>query len=122
MISCILLGTYNTTGDIFWFCMEVYVDLIALCMLIRRHRRRETDVMCASNDGPKGERKMLNSITLLAYPRSYIIFTELMWSMYSVAMILSCALSCFGAVFRPFEYGFIRLFASPRLKTSEETS
>ena len=28
MISRILLGTYNTTGDIFWFCMEVCVDLM----------------------------------------------------------------------------------------------
>ena len=67
-------------------------------------------------DGPKGERKRLNAIILLAYPRSYMIFTALMWNMYSVAMILSCALSCFGTVFRPFEYGFIRLFAMPRLK------
>ena len=116
MISHMLLGTYNTTGDIFWFRMEVCVDLIALCMLICRPRQRETDVTCANNDGPKGERKRLNSITLLAYPWSYMIFTELMWNMYSVAMILSCALSCFGAVFRPFEYGFIRLFALPRLK------
>ena len=71
---------------------------------------------CANNFGPKGERKRLNSITILAYPRSYMIFTELMWSMYSVAMILCCALSCFGTVFRPFEYVFIRLFALPRLK------
>ena len=116
MVSLILLGTYNTTGDIFWLCMEVCVDLIALCMLIHRSCRREPGVTCANNFGPKGERKRLNSITILAYPRSYMIFTELMWNMYSVAMILCCALSCFGAVFRPFEYGFIRLFALPRLK------
>ena len=116
MVSRMLFGTYNTPGDIFWFCMEVCVDLIAFCMLIRRPCRRETGVTCANNDGPKGERNWLNSMTLLAYPRSYMSFTELMWNMYSVAMILSCALSCLGAVFRPFEYGFIRLFALPRLK------
>ena len=116
MVSRILLGTYNTTGDMFWFCMEVCVDLIAFCLLIRRPRWRETGVTCANDGGPKGERKRLNSITLLAYPRSYMIFTALMWNMYSVAMILCCALSCFGTVFRPFEYGFIRLFALPRLK------
>ena len=33
-----------------------------------------------------------------------------------MAMILCCALSCFGAVFHPFEYGFICLFVLPRLK------
>ncbi len=115
MVSRILLGTYRTTGDMFWFCMEVCVDLIAFCLLIRRPRQRETGVTCANDGGPKGKRKRLNSITLFAYPRSYMIFTALMWNMYSVAMILCCALSCFGAVFRPFEYGFIRLFALPRL-------
>ena len=114
MVSRILLGTYNTTGDIFWFCMEVRVDLIAFCLLIRCPCRRETGVTCADDGGPKGERKRLNSITLLAYPQSYMIFTELMWNMNSVAMILCYALSCFGAVFRPFEYGFIRLLALPR--------
>ena len=33
-----------------------------------------------------------------------------------MVMLLSCALGCFGAVFRPFEYGCICLFALPRLK------
>ena len=94
LLSRTLLDTYNTTGDIFCFCMEVCVHLIALCMLICSPRRREPGVTCAHNFGPKGERKRLNLITLLAYPRSYMIFTELMWSMYSVAMILCCALSC----------------------------
>ena len=75
MISRMLLGTYNTTGDILWFCIEVCVDLIAFCMLIRCPRWRETGVTCANNDGPKGKRKRLNSITLLAYPQSYMIFS-----------------------------------------------
>ena len=113
MVSRILLGTYNTTGDMFWFCMEVCVDLIAFCLLIRRPRRRETGVTCANDGGPKGERKRLNSITLLAYPRSYIIFTELPWSMWSIAIILNCALRCYFCVFQPFKYGFICLFALP---------
>ena len=118
MVSRISLGTYETTGDLFWFCVEICIDLFVFYALIRRPRRRDTGVTCANSNGNglKGVRKRLNSITLLAYPRSYMIFTELMWNMYSVAVLLSCALSCFGTVFCPFEYGVIRLFALPRLK------
>ena len=116
MISRMLRGSYDTPNRLFWCCVEACVDFYALCLLIRGTRRRETGVTCANENRLNGVRKRFNSITLLAYPRSYMIFTELMWSMYSVAMFLCCALSCFDMVFRPFEYGVIRLFALPRLK------
>ena len=67
-------------------------------------------------NGLKGTKKRLKKITLFAYPRAYMIFTELMWNMYSVAMLLRCALSSFGAIYCPFEYGVVALFALPRLK------
>ena len=116
MISRMLRGSYDTPNRLFWCCVEACVDFYALCLLIRGTRRRETGVTCANENRLNGVRKRFNSITLLAYPRSYMILTELMWSMYSVAMFLCCALSCFGMVFQPFEYGVIRLFALPRLK------
>ena len=63
--------------------------------------------------GLKGTKKCLNKITLFAYLWAYMIFTELMWSMYSVAMLLRCALSSFGAIYCPFEYGIVAIFALP---------
>jgi len=47
-------------------------------------------------------------------------FSELIWSMYSVAMLLLCALSLFGTVYCLFEYGIIAIFALPRLKKAPD--
>ena len=115
MVSRILLGKYNTINDIFRFCVEVCVYFLAY-FLIRRPRRRDTSVTSDIHNDLKCTKKRLSKVTLFAYPRAYLIFTKLMWSMDSVAMLLSCALCCFGAIFRLFEYGFICLFALPRLK------
>ena len=99
---------------LFWWYMELCVDLLSF-LLITCFRRRDIGETHVKH-GLKGVKKRLNKITLLAYPRSYMILSELMWSMYSVAMFLNCALSCYFSVFRPFEYGILTLFALPRRK------
>ena len=45
-----------------------------------------------------------------------MILSELMLSMYSVAMLLNYVLHCYCSVFRPFEYGIMFLFALHRRK------
>ena len=99
---------------LFWRYIELCVDLLSFLLItcVRRRDIGETHV----KHGLKGVKKRLNKITLLAYPRSYMILSELMWSMYSVAMFLNCALSCYFSVFRPFEYGILTLFALPHRK------
>ncbi len=95
--------------------MGLCVDLLSFLFILTCSRRRDIDETQVKH-GLKGVKKRLNKITLLAYPRSYMILSELMWSMYSVAMFLNCALSCYFSVFRPFEYGILTLFALPRRK------
>ena len=117
MLGRIFRNTHSPIDSfLFWFCVEICIDLFVF-FLIRSLRRRDTGV--TSNRlsfGLKGTKKRLNKITLLAYPRAYMIFTELMWSMYSVAMLLRCALSLFGEIYCPFNYGVVAIFALPRIK------
>ena len=84
-----------------WFFVEMCADLFVFSLL-RGLRRRDTGgtTMCLI-DCPKGVKK---------------IFSELMWSMWSVAMLIRCALCSFGTVYCPFEYGIVALFALPRMK------
>ena len=110
-----VLHRINTITDVLWFCFEVCVDLF-VASLICGLRRRETGVTLSSSSGLKGTKKRMNKVTLFAYPRAYMIFSELMWSMYSVAMILRCALRLFGTVYLPFDYGVVVIFVIPRLK------
>ena len=98
MVSRILLGKYDTIDDIFWFCVEVCVDCLAYSLL-HRPRQRDTGVTSENHNGLNGTNKRLSKVTLFAYLWAYLIFTKLMWSMYSVAMLSSCALCCFGAAF-----------------------
>jgi len=96
----IFLNTRSPTDSFpFWVCAEFCIDLFVF-VLIQSFRRRDTGV--TSNRlsfGLKGTKKRLNKIMLFAYPRAHMIFTELMWSMYSVATLLRCALSSFGAIY-----------------------
>ena len=116
MRSCIIHDTcINSEEDLlFWWYMELCVDFLSLLLITWFCRR---DIGKASvKHGLKGAEKRLKKITLLAYPLSYMILLELMWSMYSVAMILSCALCCYFSIFCPFEYGIMTLFALHRRK------
>ena len=99
---------------LFWWYMELCVDLLSF-LLITWFRRRDIGETHVKH-GLKGVKNRLKKITLRAYPRSYMILSELMWSMYYVAMFLNCALSCYFSVFRPFEYGILTLFALHRRK------
>ena len=96
-----------------WFFVEMCADLFVFSLL-RGLRRRDTGgtTMCLL-DCPKGVKKRVKRYTLLAYPRAYMIFSELMWSMWSVAMLIRCALCSFGTVYCPIEYGIVALFALP---------
>lgn len=118
MLGRIFQNTHSPIDSfLFWFCVEICVDLFVF-ILIRSFRRRDTGVTSnrLTNNGLKGTKKRLKKITLFAYPRAYMILTALMWNMYSVAMLLRCALSSFGAIYCPFEYGVVAIFALPRLK------
>ena len=42
--------------------------------------------------------------------------SEIMWSMYSIAMLLWNDLHCFGVIYCPFQYGVVALFCVPRAK------
>ena len=53
---------------------------------------------------------------LQVYPRTWFISSEIMWSLYSIAMLLSNELRCFGVVYCPFQCGIISLFCMPRVK------
>ena len=109
-------GTPNPFVFWLWFCVEICVDL-CIILLLRGLRRRDTGVTskCVSAS-LKGTKKRVKRYTLLAYPRAYMIFSELMWSMWSVAMLIRCALCSFGTVYCPFEYGIVAIFALPRMK------
>ena len=117
MIGRKSLSDHGTTDPFvfwLWFCVEICVDLCVI-WLLRGLRRRDTGV--TSNFASlKGTKKRVKRYTLLAYPRAYMIFSELMWSMWSVAMLIRCALCSFGTVYCPFEYGIVALFALPRMK------
>ena len=109
-------GTPNPFVFWLWFCVEICADL-CIILLLRGFRRRDTGVTSNSNCASlKGTKKRVKRYTLLAYPRAYMIFSELMWSMWSVAMLIRCALCSFGTVYCPFEYGIVAIFALPRMK------
>ena len=60
-----------------WFFVEMCADLFVFSLL-RGLRRRDTGgtTMCLL-DCPKGVKKHVKRYTLLAYPRAYMIFSEL---------------------------------------------
>ena len=84
-------------------CVDLMSILFVTCF--RRRDNSETHV----KHELKGVKKRLKKRTLLSYPLSYMILSELMWSMYSVAMFLNCALSCYFSIFRLSEYGILTL-------------
>ena len=95
------LGFHETTDSFVfwsWFCVEICVDLFVI-LLLRGLRRRDTGVTSKCVFASlKGTKKRVKRYTLLAYPRAYMIFSELMWSMWSVAMLIRCALCSFGII------------------------
>ena len=102
MLSCIIHDTCIGSEEnfLFWQYMELCVDFLSP-LLITWFRRREIGETSVKH-GLKGVDKKLKKITLLAYPWSYMIISELMWSMYLVAMFLNCALYCYFSIFCPF--------------------
>mmetsp|Transcript_5087 Transcript_5087/g.7613 ORF Transcript_5087/g.7613 Transcript_5087/m.7613 type:complete len:111 (+) Transcript_5087:288-620(+) len=90
-IGCILLDKHRSTDSVLFvlqFFVEVCIDLF-IFLLIRVLRWRDTNVtLKCSFDGLKGTKKSMNKIMLFAYPRTHMIFFELMWSMHSVTMVL----------------------------------
>ena len=75
-------------------CFTVFAGLL-LVRKIRTtpDRRRETG---GRGTGCIGARKRAAATTITAYPCAWLILSNLMWSMYSVAMMLSCSLHDFG--------------------------
>merc|ERR1712226_1337872 len=55
-------------------------------------------------------------------PCRWLIFSEIMWNMWSMAMLIGCKMSCFGVVYCQFEYGVVKIFAMPRKKKSDYIS
>ena len=53
---------------------------------------------------------------LQIYPYGWLILSEIMWSMYSIVMLLWNNLRCFGVIYCPFHYGVVALFYVPRAK------
>ena len=119
MIGRKSLSDHGTTDPFvfwLWFCVEICIDLCVI-WLLRGLRRRDTGVTSnCTLASLKGTKKRVKRYMLLAYPRAYMIFSNLMWSMWSVAMLIRCALSSFGTVYCPFEYGIVAIFALPRMK------
>mgnify|MGYP000010813628 FL=1 len=75
-----------------------YFTVFAGLLLVRKirttpDRRRETG---GRGTGCIGARKRAAATTIIAYPCAWLILSNLMWSMYSVAMMLSCSLNDFG--------------------------
>ena len=107
MFSCIIYDTCIGFEEdlLFWRYIELCVDFLSFLLITWFHRRDigETSV----KHRLKGVEKRLKKITLLAY----MFLSELMWSTYSVAMFLICALCCYFSAFHPFEYGIMTLFA-----------
>ena len=124
----------DETEDYFIFsCLEVCIALLLFCAILWR-RRRETDVKEAPRFSPlqreavftnvKFSKSNINQIdlhlrkksTFMVLPCRWLVFSEIMWSMWSMAMLLGCRLDRFGVVYSPFEYGVVKLFALPRAK------
>ena len=55
------------------------------------------------------------NLKLIVYPWAWFIYWEIMWSMYSVAMLLSCSLKRFGLLYC-FDYGVPQIIIKPKLK------
>ena len=53
---------------------------------------------------------------LQVYPCRWLILSKIMWSMYSIAMLVCNDLRCFGVIYCPFQYGVVALFCMPRIK------
>ena len=53
---------------------------------------------------------------LQAYPCRWLILSNIMWSMWSTAMLVCNNLRCFGVIYCPFRYGVVALFCVPRIK------
>ena len=53
---------------------------------------------------------------LQVYPCRWLILSKIMWSMYSIAMLLWNDLRCFCVIYCPFQYGVVALFCVPRMK------
>ena len=53
---------------------------------------------------------------LQVYPCRWLILSEIMWIIYSIAMLLLNDLRCFGIIYCPFQYGVVALFCVPRIK------
>ena len=50
---------------------------------------------------------------LQVYPCRWLILSEIMREMYSIAMLLQNDLRCFGVIYCPFQYGVVALFSMP---------
>ena len=123
----------ETENYFIFSCLEVCIALV-LFYSILWNRRRETDVKEAPRLLPLRRKAVqtpfkksfhyINYIemrspeesALKVLPCRWLIFSEVMWNMWSVAMVLGCKLDRFGVVYSPFEYGIIKLFALPRIK------
>ena len=99
---------------LFWRYMELCVDFFvnfAYNVVLLKENRRDTCEAWTEGCREEAETDNPSCLSVVLYD-----FSELMWSMYSVAMFLNCALCCYFSVFRPFEYGIMTLFALPRQK------
>ena len=67
-------------------------------------------------DIPAGSIEKALLSCLQVYPCRWLILSEIMWSIYSIAMLLSNKLRCFDVVYCPFQYGIISLFCMPQMK------
>ena len=53
---------------------------------------------------------------LQVYPCRWLILSDIMWTMYSILMLVCNNLLCFGVFYCPFQYGVVVLFCMPRMK------
>ena len=107
IVSDICIGSKENI--VFWRYIEICANFLSFLLIMWFHQGVISKTILKHR--LKGVEKRLGKITLLTNPWSYMILSELMWSMYSVAMLLNCALCCYCCVFHPFEYGIMSLLA-----------
>ena len=106
---------YYVLFSVFEACYAIMIIYVQ-CKLARR-RVSDGKLKFVFYDGQQDVPAVSTGKALLSclqvYPCRWLILSEIMWCMYSIAMLVCNDMRCIGVLYCPFQYGVVALFCMP---------
>ena len=109
---------YYVLFSVFEACYAIMIIYVQCNLVCRRVSDGKLEFVFY--DGRQDVPAVSTGKTLLSrlqvYPCRWLILSEIMWSMYIIAMLLPNDLRCFGVIYCPFQYVVVALFCVSQIK------